>query len=89
MASNRPGSLGNALDLWVSTRDSTSKPWSTPVNLGPGVNSASVTVNGITYSGADAGPSLSFDGKTLYFQSVRPGTVGAFDLYVSTRQKLK
>ena len=89
LASNRPGSLGNTLDLWMSTRESTSKPWSTPVNLGPGVNSTSVTVNGITYSGADAGPALSFDSKTLYFQSARPGNAGGFDLHVITREKLK
>jgi hypothetical protein len=37
----------------------------------------------------DAGPELSFDGKTLYFHSLRPGTTGAFDLYVTTRTKLK
>ena len=29
-ASNRPGSLGGTLDLWVSTRPSTSTPWPTP-----------------------------------------------------------
>jgi hypothetical protein len=49
------------------------------VILPPPVNS---TVN-------DAGPELSFDGRTLYFQSLRPGTLGAFDLYITTRTKLK
>ena len=87
--SNRPGSLGGTLDLWVSTRTSTSAPWSTPVSLGPVVNSDRVTVGGITYPGADAGPALSFDGTKLFFQSVRPGTLGNFDLYMSTREKLK
>ena len=41
LTSNRPGGSG-LLDLWVSTRASTSDPWSTPVNLGPLINSAAV-----------------------------------------------
>jgi Tol biopolymer transport system component len=47
-------------------------PWSPPVNLGPVVNS---TV-------ADAGPAISKDGLSLYFQSVRSGQL---DLWVSRR----
>jgi Tol biopolymer transport system component len=87
LASDRAGSFG-ALDLWVSTRSSKSDPWSPPVNLGPLVNSTIV----------DAGPGLSFDGTTLYFQSARPGGSGPcvdpdgsceFDLWVTTRTKLK
>lgn len=54
-SSNRPGSLGGYEDLWVSTRAKTSGPWSTPVNLGPTVNSMFI----------DSGPELSFDGTTL------------------------
>lgn len=90
LASNRPGSLTNqqgipTLDLWVSTRASTSVPWSTPVNVGPVVNNGNVS----PFTGSDAGPALSFDGTTLYFQSNRPGVVGNFDLYEITRTKLK
>jgi hypothetical protein len=85
-ASDRPGSLSTALDLWVSTRASTLDPWSTPVNLGPVVNSGNAFPS---FTGPDAGPALSFDGKTLYFQSNRPGVVGNFDLYMTTREKLK
>lgn len=33
LASNRPGTLGGQ-DIWVSTRSTTSDPWSEPVNLG-------------------------------------------------------
>ncbi|HEX4745525.1 MAG TPA: hypothetical protein VFU99_01475 [Gaiellaceae bacterium] len=40
LASNRPGGKGG-LDVWVSTRASTSAPWGAPVNLGEPVNSAS------------------------------------------------
>ena len=79
LASNRPGTLGG-LDLWVATRTSTSDVWSSPTNLGPGVNS----------SGPDAGPAISFDGTTLYFHSVRSDNLGPlFDLYAATRTKLK
>ena len=78
IASNRPGTLGG-LDLWISTRATTSDPWSAPVNLGAPINSAA----------ADAGPALSFDGTALYYQSVRSDGSGAFDLYVCTRTKLK
>ncbi len=77
LASNRPGTFG-ALDLWVSTRASTSEPWSTPVNLGPVVNSVFI----------DANPWLSFRGTELYFQSSRPGGFGDLDLWRSTRTKL-
>ena len=72
--SNRPGS--SELDLWVSTRPDKSSPWTTPVNLGPAVNSAD----------DDSDPSLSPDGLTLFFASWgRPGGLGSHDLYVSTR----
>ncbi len=75
--SNRPGGIGELLDLWVSTRASTSDPWSTPVNLGPVVNSAA----------SDGRAAISFDGTALYFNSRRLG--GPPDLYVSTRSKLR
>ncbi len=79
-ASNRPGSFGSFGDddLWVSTRASTSDPWSPPENLGPVVNTAFT----------DGLPELSFDGTTLYFNSADP-THTSFDLYVTTRAKLK
>ncbi len=86
LGSDRVGTLG-AIDLWVSTRATTHDPWSTPVNLGPVVNT---TVT-------DARPALSFDGTTLYFQSTRPGGLGPcdtptgpciFDLWVTTRTRL-
>jgi hypothetical protein len=80
-ASDRPGDGAvGFLDLWVSTRTTPWDPWGTPVNLQSPVSSA----------GNDAGPALSFDGTTLYFQS--RGSVGGstlFDLFVTTRAKLK
>jgi hypothetical protein len=75
----------------VSARDSTLDPWSTPVNLGSTVN----------YPGSygTGGPTLSWDGTTLYFFSDRlggfnapwipafPGHTG--DIYVTTRERIR
>lgn len=72
-ASDRPGTLGG-LDLWHATRASTSAPWSTPVNLGPGVNS----------SASEGRSTISWDGTTLIFHSNRNGSV---DLFQSTRHR--
>lgn len=77
LSSARPGTLGG-IDLWVSTRANTSDPWSAPVHLGS-ANSAVV----------DDRPTLSFDGTALYFQSLRGDGLGANDIYVLTRTKLK
>jgi hypothetical protein len=76
LTSNRPGGMG-LLDLWVATRTSPAGPWSTPVN----VTEANSAAN-------DAAPALSFDMMTLYFQSARPGGLGAYDIWEATRAKL-
>ncbi|HSC51529.1 MAG TPA: hypothetical protein VLD16_14805 [Gaiellaceae bacterium] len=75
--STRPGGLGMQ-DLYSATRASVREPWSTPVNLGPLVNSAA----------PDTRPSLSWDGTTLYFGSGRAGGEGDSDHYVTTRAAL-
>ena len=62
-------------DLYVATRTSTLNPWSTPINLGPAVNS----------SGSETRPSLAWDGTTLYFGSTR---AGSSDIYVTTRRRI-
>ncbi len=74
--SNRPDGIGG-LDLWSSTRATTSDPWSAPQNLGANVNS----------SANELRPTLSWDGTTLYFGSTRAGGEGSQDLYVTTRAK--
>ena len=78
--SNRPGPpdiIGIGFrDLWVSTRETVSAPWSSPVNLGPIVNSEL----------DDKDPALSSDGTTLIFDSNRTGSLGS-DLYMSFREK--
>ena len=76
--SNRSGTLGST-DLYVSTRESTASPWTTPENLGAPVNSAFV----------EGRASLSFDGTELYFMSNRPGVFGdQQDIYVTRRTRL-
>jgi Tol biopolymer transport system component len=77
--SNRPGTLGMA-DIYAATRAHAKDAWSTPVNLGPTVNSG---------DGAETRPSLSWDGTTLYFGSNRAGGEGNTDHYVTTRVRLK
>ena len=71
--SNRPGSLGGN-DLWVSQRECADCSWEEPVNLTM-LNSAA----------ADAGPSLSTDGRLLFFHSGRPGGFGGLDIWMSHR----
>jgi len=73
--SSRIGGHGH-FDLWITTRKSKDDTWEDPVNLGPTVNS----------SGLDGGPCISADGRTLFFFSVRPGSYGWLDLYVTGRE---
>lgn len=69
----RPGAMGG-FDIYGATRDSVDDPWSTPVNLGPAVNSLA----------NETRPSLSWDARQLLF-GVAPGPEGMTDIYVSTR----
>ncbi len=73
---NRPGGLG-LVDLWVATRPDPNAPWSEPRNLGAPVNT----------SAGDLSPSLSWDGRTLFFSAaaaVRP-SLGFNDIWMTTR----
>jgi hypothetical protein len=73
-SSSRPGGLGEA-DLYVTTRSSIDDPWEPAQNLGPSVNSASF----------EGQPSVSANGKTLYWDSVRPGGFGGLDVWCANR----
>ncbi|MBT9392417.1 PD40 domain-containing protein [Hymenobacter sp. NST-14] len=68
---DRPNSVGNC-DLYISRR--TGNTWSKPLNLGRNVNSPEW----------DSQPTLSADGRTLYFTSTRRGGQGQEDIYVTT-----
>jgi len=67
----RAGGVGNC-DLYLSHRRGSQ--WTAPRNLGVLVNSKAW----------DSQPSLSADGRTLYFASNRGGGLGGFDIYVTT-----
>ncbi len=67
---NRPEGLGRC-DIYVCKREG--KGWSEPFNIGPPVNT----------SGWESQPSLSADGRTLYFVSNRPGGIGGYDIWTA------
>lgn len=77
-ASDRDGTTGG-LDLWVSRRASVDDPWTTPVNLGPNINS----------SLTDLAAGFSPDGHSMYYHSAGRGGCGAADLFVSRRHDKK
>jgi hypothetical protein len=73
--SDRAGGQGGA-DIYHSTKGWFAQTWGAPQNLGPNVNSA----------GGETRPSLSLDGRTLYFGTTRDsGLPGVSDVYVTTR----
>jgi Tol biopolymer transport system component len=74
IASNRPGTLG-LNDLWVATRRTILDVWSDPIHLGVSINSVS----------NETFPSLSSDGRTLFFNATRSDSLGGLDLYVVSR----
>jgi len=67
---NRRGGMGSC-DIYRSVREGRS--WSIPENLGAPVNS----------NKWESQPSISSDGKTLYFASNRAGGKGGSDIYVT------
>jgi outer membrane protein OmpA-like peptidoglycan-associated protein len=70
-ACDRPGGLGSC-DIYFSAFNQ--GKWSEPFNLGPPVNTPYWETQ----------PSVSADGKTLFFSSSRPGGIGGKDLWFST-----
>jgi hypothetical protein len=67
-ACNRPEGLGNC-DIYFSAHKD--GKWTEPFNLGPPVNT----------SRWESQPSISADGKTLFFSSSRPGGLGGKDIW--------
>ena len=78
---NRTGGSGNVnqMDFWAATRASTKDPWSKPVFV-PSLGSPAWMQGRIA---------LSFDGRELYFTSLRAGGYGGADLWVAKREKLR
>lgn len=69
-ACDRPGGEGRC-DIYFSAFDG--RRWSDPVNIGPPVNSQYW----------ESQPSVTSDGKRLYFVSNRPGGFGGLDIWYS------
>jgi hypothetical protein len=72
--SARPGGSGSN-DLWASHRRCRACDWEAPYSLGSSVNSAA----------ADGSPTLSEDGRLLFFFTTRDDGFGSADIYVSRR----
>lgn len=71
-ASNMPGGMGG-FDLYYSVFRN--GKWSSPVNMGPGINSAANEYRPVL------GKDLKFGNYFLIFSSDRPGGKGGYDLY--------
>jgi outer membrane protein OmpA-like peptidoglycan-associated protein len=67
---NRPDGLGRC-DIYISKKEG--NDWSQPFNIGGPVNTA----------GWESQPSISADGRTLYFVSTRQGGYGGYDIWSS------
>jgi len=75
--SDRSGGRGHR-DIWVTQRvtgRTGTGYWSAPQNVGGPVNTIA----------DETAPYLSSDGLSLYFASGRPGSLGYYDLWVTTR----
>ena len=74
LTSNRPESLGGE-DLWVARRASRHDAWGPATNLGAAINTGA----------NERSPSLSRNGRLLFFATDRPGGSGGFDIWLSWR----
>jgi outer membrane protein OmpA-like peptidoglycan-associated protein/tetratricopeptide (TPR) repeat protein len=68
---NRPDGLGRC-DIYIAQKKG--DDWSKPFDLSPPINT----------SGWESQPSISADGRTLYFVSNRKGGYGGYDIWKST-----
>jgi thioredoxin 1 len=73
--SDRPDGQGS-WDIWVSTRQTTNDNWGVPETLSSIVNGPFV----------DGDPSISSDGRMLFFTSDRPGGRGDYDVWLTMRK---
>ena len=70
----RKGGYGSC-DIYISKK--VGSKWTKPLNIGPAINSK--------YK--ETQPTLSPNGKTIYFVSTRPGGKGKFDIWLSKLQR--
>jgi hypothetical protein len=81
VSSSRVGSVLSGAtpsgDIWASRRASTRVSWSVPVN-----------VTELNTSATEGAPTLSADGRTMIFNSNRPGGQGGLDLWITTRSSV-
>jgi peptidoglycan-associated lipoprotein len=77
-ASRRTGGYGGA-DIWYSTFDAKANVWGKPVNAGPAVNT----------DGNELYPTLSDDGKKLYFSSDTHPGMGGLDIFMAQGENNK
>jgi Tol biopolymer transport system component len=71
--SSRAGGPGGG-DIWVAKRATAGAPWGVPV-----------LVAELSSSASETGPEVSDDGLVLFFASDRAPTLGATDIWMSTR----
>jgi outer membrane protein OmpA-like peptidoglycan-associated protein/tetratricopeptide (TPR) repeat protein len=74
-SSDRKGGYGGK-DIYVTKKDNAGK-WSTPSNLGPGVNTPYDEIS----------PFLAADGRTLFFSSNNLESMGGYDVFKVTFQE--
>lgn len=72
-ASDLPGGYGGK-DLWITTYDKRAETWSTPVNLGPEINT----------KGDELFPTFNEKGEMYFATDGRPG-LGGLDIFKATR----
>jgi Zn-dependent metalloprotease len=73
--SGRAGGEG-LLDIWTATRSSISSAWGVPTQSG---------LQNVNTTGIELSVTVSDDALTMYFASDRPGGLGGYDLWRSTR----
>jgi hypothetical protein len=73
-SSSRPGGLGGS-DIWHAVRADPSDPWEAPT-----------PVDELSSSSAETSVAVSRDGLEIWITTDRPGGLGGFDVWVSTRQ---
>jgi outer membrane protein OmpA-like peptidoglycan-associated protein len=73
-ASDRPGGYGG-IDLYITRRDSITKEWGKPQNLGPKINT----------KGNEKTPFIHTDSRTLYFSSNGHYGFGGYDIFFSRK----